>query len=161
MTADSQDEPPSLDALAQRYLDLWQDQLAALAADPETSRLMGRSLQLWAGAGPAGWQAIWQAAADGLKGQQGSSFDHGAFAEFFKQPSNPGSQQGGGQARGAAPAGAASGHGDGDVAELRRRLAELEARVAEVAPQSGGTGGGAGKRTRKPRARKVPGGDPA
>jgi hypothetical protein len=155
MTADKDDEPPSLEALAQRYLDLWQDQLAALAADPETSRLMGRSLQLWAGAGPAGWQAIWQAAADGLKGQQGHSFDHGAFAEFFKQPSGPA------QTRGAAPAGAASGHGDDDVAKLRRRLAELEARVAEVAPKSGGTGGGAGKRARKPRARKIPDGDPA
>jgi hypothetical protein len=156
MTADSHDEPPSLEALAQRYLDLWQDQLAALAADPETSRLMGRSLQLWAGAGPAGWQAIWQAAADGLKGQQGSSFDHGAFAEFFKQPAASPAQT-----RGAAPAGAASGLGDGDVAELRRRLAELETRFAEMAPQPGGTGGGAGKRTRKPRARKIPGGDPA
>ncbi|MCZ8122125.1 MAG: hypothetical protein ACKOEE_15085 [Tagaea sp.] len=137
------DEPPSLDELAKRYLDLWQDQITALAADPETARLMGRSLQLWAGAGPAGWQGIWQAAADGLKGQQGNVFDHGAFAQFFKQPA--------GQAGGAAAAGPASGNGGGDVAELRRRLAELETRVAGLAPEPGGP-----RKSPRKRARKIP-----
>jgi hypothetical protein len=131
------DEPPSLDELAKRYLDLWQDQMTALAADPETARLMGRSLQLWASAGPAGWQGIWQAAADGLKGHPGTVFDHAAFAPFFKQ------------ADGTASAGSASGNGGGDVAELRRRLAELETRVAGLASEPGGAGKSPRKRTRK------------
>jgi hypothetical protein len=135
MPADN--DPPSLDDLAKRYLDLWQDQMTAMAADPETARLMGRTLQLWAGAGPAGWQAIWQAAADGLKGRQGTAFDHGAFASFFPQTPGP------------APAGPASGHGGGDVAELRRRLAELETRIAGLAQEPRAPRKGAGKRTRK------------
>ncbi|MCM0020362.1 MAG: hypothetical protein NBV67_10245 [Tagaea sp.] len=137
------DEPPSLDELAKKYLDLWQDQMTALAADPETARLMGRSLQLWASAGPAGWQSIWQAAADGLKGHPGTVFDHAAFSAFFQQ------QPAAGQARGPAPAGPASGRGGDDVAELRRRLAELETRVAGLAPKPGSPRKSAGKRPRK------------
>ncbi|MFM7344202.1 MAG: hypothetical protein ACKO1J_02390 [Tagaea sp.] len=138
------DHPPSLDELAKRYLDLWQDQMSALAADPETARLMGRSLQLWASAGPAGWQAIWQAAADGLKGQPGTMFDHAAFAPFFQQQAP--------QADRPKAAGSASGDGGGGVAELRRRLAELETRVAGLAPEPRSAGKGARKRPRKDRA---------
>ena len=64
MTAD----PPNLDELARRYLDLWQDQVAAMSADPDMSRTMGRYAQLWATLGPAGLAGIWAAAAEGLKG---------------------------------------------------------------------------------------------
>ena len=39
-------DPPELDDLARRYLDLWQDQLAGLAADDEVAEVMARTLEL-------------------------------------------------------------------------------------------------------------------
>ncbi|MGH6620817.1 MAG: hypothetical protein ACREF6_14835, partial [Alphaproteobacteria bacterium] len=37
-------EPPDLQDLAKRYLDLWQDQLRAMAADPDTMASVARML---------------------------------------------------------------------------------------------------------------------
>jgi len=37
-------QPPDLEALARRYLDLWQDQATALAGDAELARQIGRWL---------------------------------------------------------------------------------------------------------------------
>jgi len=137
------DEPPSLDALAKRYLDLWQDQIAAVAADPDIAHTMGRYAQIWAGLGPAGFAGLWAAAADGLKGgnlnesgQAANVFAHGAFKDFFGQ--NPASAQAGAQtahgpARGPAPAGAARDDRDDELAQLRRRIAELEERAKHAA----------------------------
>ena len=52
-------EPPDLETLARRYLDLWPDQLAATAADPETADLWRRwfSLMGWgaSASGPGAW----------------------------------------------------------------------------------------------------------
>jgi hypothetical protein len=61
-----------LDELARRYLDLWQDQMTALANDPEMAEAMERALRQWGlapgdgawqapGGGPApgGWSAGW------------------------------------------------------------------------------------------------------
>jgi len=45
-------EPPDLASLAKRYLDLWQEQLTAMAADPELAESMAR---LFAGLVPPGW----------------------------------------------------------------------------------------------------------
>ena len=127
------DDPPSLDDLAKRYLDLWQDQIAAVAADPDMAHTMGRYAQIWAAMGPAGLAGVWAAAADGLKGgnlnetgQAANVFAHGAFKEFygkdfFAQTS---------AARGAAPAGAARDDRGDELAQLRRRVAELEAKLA-------------------------------
>jgi hypothetical protein len=39
-------EPPSLEALARRYLDLWQDQATALAGDVELARQIGQWLSM-------------------------------------------------------------------------------------------------------------------
>ena len=51
-------EPPDLAALAKRFLDLWQEQVTALAGDPELARGMGRLL----GALPPGFP-FWHGAA--------------------------------------------------------------------------------------------------
>jgi hypothetical protein len=153
MTAD----PPNLDELARRYLDLWQDQVAAMSADPDMSRTMGRYAQLWATLGPAGLAGIWAAAAEGLKGggPGANVFADGPFAEFFKHAAT----------HGAAPAGAARGDRGDDLAELRRRLAVLEERLAAgTSPTAGaglaskpeGTRGKPRKRTRKPSGTGVP-----
>ena len=40
-------EPPSIDELARRFLDLWQQQMAAWATDPETARQVGAWLEAW------------------------------------------------------------------------------------------------------------------
>lgn len=158
MTAD----PPNLDELARRYLDLWQDQVAAMSADPEVSRTMGRYAQLWATLGPAGLAGIWAAAAEGLKGggPGANVFADGPFAEFFKHAAGSATA-----AHGAAPAGAARGDRGDELAELRRRLAVLEERVAGdggkaagagVASKPEGSGGKPRKRTRKPSGTGVP-----
>ena len=39
-------EPPNLEALARRYLDLWQDQATALAGDAELARQIGQWLSM-------------------------------------------------------------------------------------------------------------------
>ena len=39
-------QPPDIEALARRYLDLWQDQASALAGDAELTRQLGRWLTL-------------------------------------------------------------------------------------------------------------------
>jgi hypothetical protein len=150
-------EPPDLDALAKRYLDLWQDQVAALSTDPEVARTLGRYAQLWAALGPAGIAGIWAAAAEGLKGGGAGAnvFADGPFAEFFRAAA----------AHGPAPAAAARGDRGDDLAELRRRLAVLEERLAAgaAAPAGAGlaseparAGGKPRKRTRKPAGSGVP-----
>src|SRR5437764_11596014 len=40
-------EPHDLDALADRCIDLWQDQMAAMAGDPELAEAFRRLFQLW------------------------------------------------------------------------------------------------------------------
>jgi hypothetical protein len=45
-------EPPELASLAKRYLDLWQEQLTAMAADPDLAESLARLL---AGLAPPGW----------------------------------------------------------------------------------------------------------
>ncbi len=45
-------EPPDLANLAKRYLDLWQEQLIAMAADPDLADGLARLL---AGLAPASW----------------------------------------------------------------------------------------------------------
>jgi hypothetical protein len=152
-------EPPDLDALAKRYLDLWQDQVAALSADPEVARTLGRYAQLWATLGPAGLAGIWAAAAEGLKGGGAGAnvFADGPLAEFFRAAAGPTAA-----AHGPAPAGAARVDRGDDLAELRRRLAVLEERLAAapagagLAPEPARAGGKPRKRTRKPSGTGVP-----
>ena len=127
-------ESPDLDTLARRYLDLWQDQVAAMAADPELSETMMRLWQNAAAAGPAGWAQLWAAAAQ-AQGATGSSRDFTASAA----PSGP------------APAAAPPRDRGDDVAELGRRVAELELRLGriEAALAVGPRGERGGARTRR------------
>jgi len=119
-------EPPDLDELARRYVDLWQDQITALAADSEFTETMGRLLQLSASMGPAAWLSLWTAAAAGLKPRE---------THDRTRPREPASPP-----NGAAPAAAAPVDGGDDLAELRRRLAVLEERVARDPDGRAGSG---------------------
>src|SRR5258708_9725562 len=120
-------EPPDLETLARRYLDLRQDQDGAWASGRECPETIGRLLQVSATLGPAGWMSLWTAAAAGLKPQKPQ--------DGRPTPSSPSSTSAKpGPAAAPRPAAAAAAHHDGghDVAELRRRLAALEARLAEL-----------------------------
>src|SRR5262245_55909636 len=110
-------EPPDLDTLARRYLDLWQEQVAAMAADPEMSDLMGRLLQAMT-AGPGAAMMPW-----GFPANQESDGNR----PFSSAPPKAGP----------APARAASDHGDRDVADLRERLAALEQQLGRLEADAG------------------------
>jgi hypothetical protein len=135
-------EPPDLDALARRYLDLWQDQVTAMAGDPQLAAAFARMFESAASVMPMQWLGVWlQAAQAAMRAGVAGGDDGGRFATDAKA--------------GAAAAAAASGHRGGDVAGLRRRLADLEARVArlESAPAAGP---GRGKRDPVRRAAAKP-----
>lgn len=110
MAPESDDPKPGpegdFDRLARRYLDLWQNQLSGLASDQALTEQIAR---LFAAANAQVASAI-QAAQGG---------PHAA--------STPSSGT-----TGSASAAAAPQHGADDVGELRKRVAALEQRIAEL-----------------------------
>ena len=129
----SMSETADLDQLAGRFIDLWQDQMAAMAGDPELARLLRRLIGLWGlGAGPLA----------------GAPF---AVAPDGPGPAGPGHEPGR-DGHSAASAGAeaarpASGDARAVFVELGRRLDALEARLARLE---------AGGKVRRPRPRAKP-----
>ncbi|MGQ0675830.1 MAG: hypothetical protein ACT4N4_07060 [Rhodospirillales bacterium] len=131
---------PGLDQLAKRYMDLWQDQLAAMAADPELLASMSR---LMAGAFAAGVSAM-PGFAQGFQPQgfgapqaytppQGTAE---AVPNGSTKPNGHDAPQSNGhdapaQAGAAAVAAAPDDRGLG-VSELIRRLGLIEARLASL-----------------------------
>ena len=113
MASEDSDSPGGNDfeRLARRYLDLWQSQLSGLATDQALTEQIAR---LFAAANAQVASAI-QAAQAGTHATSAAA-----------SSANPGS------APGAAPSAAASQHGADDLGELRKRLAALEARIAEL-----------------------------
>jgi hypothetical protein len=146
-----------LQELSRKLLDLWQDHLSAVAQDPN---LLAQTLKLMTAA-PFAWMPGFQPASSSNQGGPGfaqppNPFQPGIFGGPFAPPAAaaPSSKAG------TAAAAAASAAGADDVEQLRRRLAELEGRLAQlesVQPKSGpkpSRAGGAGKAkpgTRKPR----------
>ncbi|HYE51283.1 MAG TPA: hypothetical protein VEB20_16920 [Azospirillaceae bacterium] len=161
-------EPPSIEELARRYLDLWQDQWAAVSTDPEMADAMARLLQAM-GQG-AMMMAPFLPQAPGTPPMGGMSMPGGfgfpfaqgfaqpfanPFAFGFPSPATPGDRHAHSQPSpppaGAAPAGAAPGGEPERAADLARRLALLEERLAALAPGPGGTGGEPPPRPRRRR----------
>ncbi|HXZ01743.1 MAG TPA: hypothetical protein VEI03_17240 [Stellaceae bacterium] len=70
-------EPPDLASLAKRYLDLWQEQLIAMAADPDLAENLARLL---AGLAPANWPPPF-----GVPVYDGTPFGAAAAAASFGQ----------------------------------------------------------------------------
>jgi hypothetical protein len=99
-------ERPDLAALARRYLDLWEHQVAAMASDPALAEQLTR---------------LFRAIGDGMAAVAGGVEGH----ESHK------ARRGAGKA-GAAAAAAASGGGGVELAELARRLAALERRLEKL-----------------------------
>lgn len=111
MAAESDDAKPGaevdFDRLARRYLDLWQGQLSGLASDQALTEQIAR---LFAAANAQ--------VASAVQAAQGAT--HAVDPES------------GTASTGTASAAAPSGNGPDDVGELRRRVASLEARIAEL-----------------------------
>src|SRR5215467_4407789 len=99
---------PDIEALARRYLDLWQDQATALAGDAEIARQFGR------------WLTLMQ-----------SGMAH-AFQPLATSP-GPNAQPAAGAA---APAAASDGR-EPRLDELARRLAAAEERIARLESGAG------------------------
>jgi hypothetical protein len=131
--ADLGRDSAELEALAARYLDLWQDQVSAMAAD---SDLAAAFQSLF---GPSGWAAM--AGASPLAAWQAmmAQFTNvaqtaaGTPAERTSHDPARGQRRGAnGPTAGASAAAAAPDGGDAGLDELARRLAALEARLAAL-----------------------------
>ena len=108
-------EDNELETLARRYLDLWESQLSAMAADSELAEQLGR---LFAATNASLLAGVKSAAAGGAGTADGAQH---ASDDATGDDATP--------AAGAAPAAAARGDGIVDMTELDRRLAAIERRL--------------------------------
>src|SRR5690625_3031244 len=134
-------KPEDLDELAQRYLDLFEAEDSAAAADPVLGEALDKITRAWIEAAQAGWALaprVWNAAGGGpAEAATGAGRPGGGKSDDRRT------------AYGAAPPTAAHGSGTGEVEALHARLDELESQLAQLAPAaerrpqpSEGTGGG-------------------
>ncbi len=156
-------DEPELDELARRYLELWEDHVQAMAADPGVSEQFGRFLQSmaqmapWSDAAPAGQAPAaaqmqdWMAAMAAMTGTGPRRPD---------QTGGAGNDDGHTQKR-PETAGATPGPGMAVLAELAHRLGAVEQRLAALEAGGGGTGKRAAAGDRKTTPKKPPGKKPA
>ena len=116
---------PDLEDLAQKYMNLWQEHLNALAGSPDASNVMAQTMAMMS----SGAQAFADAA--------GASVPPSPAGRNDSTPDRPQS----------------TAHSDGDagldVANLHQRLTALEERVAELKTRTSGRGSATGKGRRK------------
>ena len=143
-------DPPDMHALAQRYLDLWQEQLAGLAGDREVAELMARTIELM-NTGAAAFASMAQSAAAPPDGEAKGGEPAKRDGPDTKQKPGAGLSGAAGRAPGAQAPGAARGAADDDLAECARRLGALEKRVAalEAGTRRGRGGAKGGSRPRR------------
>jgi hypothetical protein len=123
---DDATEPPGLDALAVRFLDLWQNQWLAMIADPAIAK---GAAQAWQTMGKAMEAAPAVAAAiETMQRLARGDNPHAAAATSASGCAAPGT----------APTGAASVGDSVDLAGLAERVAILERQVAALAGERGG-----------------------
>jgi uncharacterized small protein (DUF1192 family) len=117
-------KPPDLDALARQYLDLWQDQLAGMAQDPEVTEMMARTVELM-NTNMAAFTLFAQSALGAATGRPKSTKVNGHDTPAPQRRTPPATA-------GSKAAAAASGDPNLDVDELLRRIAALEKRLAAL-----------------------------
>jgi hypothetical protein len=151
-------DTPDLDDLAKRYLDLWQEQLRAMASDPETVASVSRLFATMAGAAGANDKSgatggmppmptnpmAWMTGL-GMMPPQAASGGANPFDSVFAQFVQNAAQGSGGSA----PAGASSDGGRDELHELKRRIAALEERLDAVESGAGGRSKSTAKKSRK------------
>ena len=83
MSDQREPDPPDLIALAKRFVDLWQEQMTALAGDPELADSIGRflaGLPVWTGAHDRpGWRPDRTAAAAAASDERGGRLEQFAI----------------------------------------------------------------------------------
>jgi hypothetical protein len=127
-------DAPDINQLARRYLDLWQDQVTALANDPAVAEAMARTYALMT-KGAAAFAASMPTDNSGAEAHDSSVGNPIPTAT----------------APGTTAVAAASGDPGGDVARLVGRIAELEERVLRLEAAVAGAGGGTAPRPRRRR----------
>jgi hypothetical protein len=148
------DKAPELDELARRLLDLWQDQLTAVAANPDLAAQAARLMAamplpgMWLsqlgqmGGGQTGWQSgedltkAWSKMTQDWMAQDWRKGEPGAGTTRASPKEQSATRKAGEASAGAAPAAAAPQPGGGDLGELSRRLAGIEQRLEQLAEQS-------------------------
>ena len=151
-------DTPDLDDLAKRYLDLWQEQLRAMASDPETVASVSRLFATMSGAAGADEKSGASAGMPpmppnpmawltglGMMPPQAASGGANPFDSVFAQFAQHAAQGSGGSA----PAGTPSDGGSDELHELKRRIAVLEERLDAVESRAGRRGKSAAKKPRK------------
>ena len=138
-------DSPDFAALAREYLDLWEDQLAAMAADPT---LAGQSARFFETMGSA------EAAANPMATAQMAAMAQqfmtlAGLAAGGNTSDGPTTPTPPNPAPGSAPAAAASDDGAQQLAELTSRLAALEERLDRLEAGGGGAGSGTKSKTGK------------
>ncbi len=125
-------ETPDLKALAERYLDLWEEQFSAAAADPALAAAM------------AAWLGPWRALAAGAMpdGKTGRKSDDRAPGSSTKARGGSGAAE----AVRPAAAGAAPGDGGRGLERIVEQLDRIERRLDAIERKRAGKGGGAGTR---------------
>ena len=124
-------DKPDLDELAERYLDLWQDQMSALAGDPAFAEAMNR-LMAAAGTAGSGMTAAWAAWPAMMAGLMPAGTGERAVDGKGEQSGDLKTENDSTRSARTAAAATASGHSGPDLDEFARRLADLEERVAEL-----------------------------
>jgi len=141
-------EPPDYEALARQYLDLWQDQFAAMAADPGTMETLSKMTAAWREAMYSFLQGTGAGAPFGdfaaIPGTGGASDDADRNSKDNDRAA----------AAGAKASDGAPGRSDVDVDALLHRIADLETRLAALERKAGGKAkpkrkAGAGKPAKK------------
>jgi hypothetical protein len=143
------DAAPDLAALAKDWIELWQSELAALAADPETAETWARLAALWAGMAASGIAAMPRGFGDerfgagvppGFGPGLGPGFGPGFVPPGFAgaaQPPRP------------APVPAAPDAGGAPSHRLLERVLDrldaIERRLAQMEQRGGGDAGGAAR----------------
>jgi len=139
------DPSPEVAALARRYLDLWQQQVAALSSDPATAEAVAKGVAAMTGCAAAIAEAAGIAVA-------ATSPNNKARADEPTESPTPQPATGTAAPDRAASVAASSADPSGDAVRLAGRLAALEERVAVLEAALGRTGGPAEGKPRRRRS---------
>ena len=118
-------DTPNMEDLARRYMDLWQEHLNTLASDQDTTKVMAQTIAIMSSSA--------QAFADVISASAWPVRESGNDCTPDRSPSTAPSDS----------------NADPDGAELHRRVAALEERVAELESETVGRGSASSQGRRK------------
>ena len=118
-------DTPDMEDLARRYMDLWQEHLNTLASDQDTTKVMAQTIAIMSSSA--------QAFADVISASAWPVRESGNDCTPDRSPSTAPSDS----------------NADPDGAELHRRVAALEERVAELESETVGRGSASSQGRRK------------